>query len=235
MHAPGRSHPQAQCSDCRRPPARCCSARPAAPACFDLWYRPGPAVRCCSNPSPTPALSHSKRTHTHRTAPSAVQVQCEQCKSSAASGRYQPRARSAEDHNGAVQAVFPSPRQTLPHTQHSTPRAKRRTPPAKPVRTHRGNTRACLWGQATDTKSRIARTRPLPSTSTVWPPPAATCTILVGEVSCSGVVRSVVSPRPSCPQFKPVAHACTLTQRASATHRTAPSESAVRAMQVKCS
>ena len=61
-------------------------------------------------------LTHSKRTHTHRTATSAVQVQCEQRKSSAASERYRPRARNADDHNGAVQAISPSPRQTLPRT-----------------------------------------------------------------------------------------------------------------------
>jgi hypothetical protein len=100
-----------------------------------------------------------------------------------------------------------------PAPQHTTREAKSTANESSP---HTPRHHSCSrGGQATDKRSRIARTRPLPSTSTVWPLPAATCTILVGESSCSGVVRRVVSPRPSCPySLLPVAHACTLTQQA---------------------
>ena len=58
--------------------------------------------------------------------------------------------------------------------------------------------------------SNGAHTAPLASTNTVATcSPAATCTTLVRELSCAGVLRSVVSPRPSPPLlFPPVAHAC---------------------------
>eukprot|EP01046_Picozoa_sp_COSAG06_P067063 COSAG06_NODE_17206_length_954_cov_4.230409_1_plen_200_part_10 len=89
MHAPGRFHQPAPCGNCRRPPARCWSARAAAPVCFDLCSyrlgtdhcRPGPAVRSRCHPSPTPALSHSKRKNTpHRGVSNASAVRAMQVK-----------------------------------------------------------------------------------------------------------------------------------------------------------
>ena len=83
-HAPRRCHPQAPCAFRRRPPTRYCLARAAAPACFAVWYRPGPAVRRSCYPSPTPALSHSKQTHhtTHRAVSNASAVRAMQVKCS---------------------------------------------------------------------------------------------------------------------------------------------------------
>jgi hypothetical protein len=57
-HAPRRFHPQTPGGYRRRTPARRSSASPAAPACFGLSYRPGPAAPSCCCPSPTPAIAH---------------------------------------------------------------------------------------------------------------------------------------------------------------------------------
>jgi hypothetical protein len=238
MHAPTRLHPEAPCVHHRRPPARCCSARAAAPACFDLWYRPGPAVRIRSNPSPTPALSHSERAqHNAPHRQQCKKVQCEQCKSS------QVQLAGAISRERATQMITTvrcklssQARDRLSHASTVYHAQSKQHHKRSQSHTHRHHS---LGLAGTVDKSKYgARTRPLPSTSTVWALPAATCTILVGEGSCTGVVRCVVSPRPSCPRLlPPVAHACALTQQANAhaPHRDVSNASAVRAMQVKCS
>eukprot|EP01046_Picozoa_sp_COSAG06_P047598 COSAG06_NODE_6956_length_2699_cov_4.983202_1_plen_232_part_00 len=59
-HAPRRSHSQTPCGSSRRPRARRSSARPAAPACSVLTYRPGPAALPSSRPSPMPAITNTR-------------------------------------------------------------------------------------------------------------------------------------------------------------------------------
>eukprot|EP01046_Picozoa_sp_COSAG06_P047599 COSAG06_NODE_6956_length_2699_cov_4.983202_2_plen_253_part_00 len=100
--------------------------------------------------------------------------------------------------------------------RHTAAAKPRRSPPAHQTQ-RRGQAASResrhSRGSSSSSSSNRARTAPLASTNTVWAtnvePPAATCTTLVGELSCAGVLRSVVSPRPSRPSpLLPVAHAC---------------------------
>ena len=78
--------------------------------------------------------SHTASERTQRTATSAVQVQCEQCMSSAASGRYISRQRATQMITTRCGAsCLPKPATDSP-AHPSTPRVKRRTSlaPARP-------------------------------------------------------------------------------------------------------